>query len=619
MRKIKYSGIEWIGKIPYNWKSIQIKHLFYIVSGATPTSDPDNWDDNIIWITPADYKTKDKYVSSGRRNISLKGFFSCSTSLIPKGSIVFSKRAPIGTVAINTKELCTNQGCLSCVPKANVINDYYYYVLGVGTEHFELLGSGTTFKELSANNFANCKLPFPSKKEQGTIADYLDKKCSEIDALTADIQNEIKTLEEYKRSVITEAVTRGLDPDVEMKDSGVEWVGDIPARWNVHPLYYYLGERKNKNIFGNERNLLSLSYGNIVRKDIDSNGGLLPESFNTYNIVEKGDIIIRPTDLQNDKRSLRTGLVKEHGIITSAYIALKAIKNINVEYVHYLLHSFDIMKVFYNMGNGVRQGLNFSEFSRLQIFEPSIEEQNEIVDYLNRKVSETNSIISAKTKQLETLAEYKNSLIYEYVTGKKEVIEQTTVATAVNPFLVLIGKILDKINKHRGKIQVVKLALLIEYLYIPELRTQYYRYPQGPYDIEIDNRLKEINKLGWFDINIDGNPMDWSVGKNYNEFIKLSQQFTQYDDKIASLINAVGNYTENHIGHIATLFAVWNDFILDGVASPSDVQIVKEVVTNWTENKKNTSETVWHRNLGEMKTKGIIPKGNGLHTKKARR
>ena len=106
----------------------------------------------------------------------------------------------------------------------------------------------------------------------------------------------------------------------EMQDSGIEWVGNIPIHWKIHPVYYYFGERKNKNRLGQENNLLSLSYGKIVRKDINSSDGLLPESFNTYNIVEANDIIIRPTDLQNDKRSLRTGLVHERGIITSAYI-----------------------------------------------------------------------------------------------------------------------------------------------------------------------------------------------------------------------------------------------------------------------------------------------------------
>lgn len=167
--------------------------------------------------------------------------------------------------------------------------------------------------------------------------------------------------------------------------------------------------------------MLSLSYGRIIRKDINTNGGLLPASFNTYNIVEKGDIIIRPTDLQNDKRSLRTGLVMEKGIITSAYIDLAPKNNVNSEYFHYLLHSFDIQKVFYNMGNGVRQGLNYSEFAKLMIFSPSRSEQDEIVNYLNKRCSEIDTLIVKKQEQLEVLSEYKKSLIYEYVTGKREV------------------------------------------------------------------------------------------------------------------------------------------------------------------------------------------------------
>ena len=179
----------------------------------------------------------------------------------------------------------------------------------------------------------------PSLDEQECIADFPDSKCAEIEALIADVQEQIDTLEQYKRSVITEAVTKGLNPDAEMKDSDIEWVGMIPSHWHIHPVYTYFGERKNKNRFGAEDTLLSLSYGRVIRKDINTSDGLLPESFNTYNIVEAGDIIIRPTDLQNDKRSLRTGLVKEHGIITSAYIDLYPIKNVDSRYFHFLLHA----------------------------------------------------------------------------------------------------------------------------------------------------------------------------------------------------------------------------------------------------------------------------------------
>ena len=202
----------------------------------------------------------------------------------------------------------------------------------------------------------------------------------------------------------------------EMKDSGIVWVGEIPNSWSIHPVYYYFSERKNKNIFEVESNLLSLSYGQIIRKNINSNEGLLPESFNTYNIVEEDDIIIRPTDLQNDKRSLRTGIVKERGIITSAYISIKAIKELNAAYFHYLLYIYDVTKVFYNMGNGVRQGLNFSEFSKLLVIEPPIEEQCKIVTYLDRKCNEINSLTKDIQTQIGILEDYKKSIITEAVT-----------------------------------------------------------------------------------------------------------------------------------------------------------------------------------------------------------
>lgn len=202
----------------------------------------------------------------------------------------------------------------------------------------------------------------------------------------------------------------------EMKDSGIEWIAQIPKTWDIHPIYFYFSERKNKNTLGLEHNLLSLSYGNVIRKNINTVGGLLPESFNTYNIIEANDIVIRPTDLQNDKRSLRTGLCKEHGIITSAYIALKSISDVNVSYVHYLLHTYDIMKVFYNMGNGVRQGLNYSEFSKLMIFLPPTIEQERIVCFLDKRCDECDSLVSNIHSQIEALEEYKRSVITEAVT-----------------------------------------------------------------------------------------------------------------------------------------------------------------------------------------------------------
>ena len=202
----------------------------------------------------------------------------------------------------------------------------------------------------------------------------------------------------------------------EMKDSGISWVGEIPKEWTIMPLYCFYSERKNKNIFGAENNLLSLSYGKVIRKDINTSEGLLPSNYNGYNIVEAGDIIIRPTDLQNDKRSLRTGLSKERGIITSAYIALKPKNGINSRFYHYLLHTYDILKVFYNMGNGVRQGLNYDEFAKLMVYSPSDTEQQKIAEFLDRACGKIDGLKADIQAQIDTLEQYKRSVITEAVT-----------------------------------------------------------------------------------------------------------------------------------------------------------------------------------------------------------
>lgn len=205
---LKDSGIEWIGKIPEHWDNCKLKNLFRTVSGSTPKTDFEPfWDGDIVWITPADYKTEDRVIISGRRNITMEGVNSCGTTIIPIDSIIFSKRAPIGLVAINKVPLCTNQGCISCIPNKNTNTQFYYYLISVLTEQFELLGSGTTFKEISANSFNSFHLIVPPLSEQQAIADYLDRKCKEIDELTEIKRQKIDQLKEYKKSIIYEYVT----------------------------------------------------------------------------------------------------------------------------------------------------------------------------------------------------------------------------------------------------------------------------------------------------------------------------------------------------------------------------------------------------------------------------
>ncbi len=205
---MKDSGVEWIGETPEDWEVAATKYLFNIESGATPKSDNHSFfDGEVVWVTPADFKTEDIFVSSGKKNLTIEGLNSCSATLVPKGSLIFSKRAPIGSVVISSVELCTNQGCLSCIPYTSNLTKYYYYVMSICTEQYNLLGSGTTFKEISASNFMNFSLPLPPISEQQAIVSYLDKKCAQIDKLITLKQQKIEKLQQYKKSLIYEYAT----------------------------------------------------------------------------------------------------------------------------------------------------------------------------------------------------------------------------------------------------------------------------------------------------------------------------------------------------------------------------------------------------------------------------
>jgi len=190
----------------------KIKHLFRVYAGATPKSNiPEFWDGAINWITPADYKTSDKYISGGARTITEKGYQSSNTTIVPKGSIIISKRAPIGSVGIANIPLCTNQGCLSCVPSREVDSEFYYYVLSANTSQMNELGSGTTFQELSATAFLNMKVPYITFIKQKEIAEVLNELCTKANDAITHHRGIITKLEEYRKSLIYNAVTGKID------------------------------------------------------------------------------------------------------------------------------------------------------------------------------------------------------------------------------------------------------------------------------------------------------------------------------------------------------------------------------------------------------------------------
>lgn len=196
-----------------------------------------------------------------------------------------------------------------------------------------------------------------------------------------------------------------------MKKSGVDWIGDMPDDWDVNRVGQFFRRVKNPNSGMRVTNLLSLSYGKIKRRDINTGEGLLPESFEGYNIINKDDIVLRMTDLQNDHTSLRQGIAEEIGIITSAYITIRAVNGIDPKYAYYQFLAYDIVKGWYGMGNGVRQGVNFNDIKKMQIVVPPLNQQQRISSYLDNFTQQIDQLIQDTEKSIEAITEYTQGLI----------------------------------------------------------------------------------------------------------------------------------------------------------------------------------------------------------------
>ena len=202
----------------------------------------------------------------------------------------------------------------------------------------------------------------------------------------------------------------------EMKDSGIAWIGAMPQAWKMNTIAQIFLQVKCKNTGLQEKNLLSLSYGKVKRKSIDTVEGLLPESFDGYNIIEKDDIVLRLTDLQNDHTSLRVGLAEERGIITSAYLTIRNRSNFCPKYLYYYLHSFDIAKGFYGMGAGVRQGLNWDGVKWVKILAPSVPEHERIAAFLDAECAEIDAVLEKTRASIEEYKKLKQAVITQAVT-----------------------------------------------------------------------------------------------------------------------------------------------------------------------------------------------------------
>ena len=395
MREMKDSGIPWIGEIPKDWSVMPHKRVMYKVKEIQEHYNGEN----ILSLTMRGVIVRD-LEAGGKMPTSFDGY----QKVYPNNLLqcLFDIDVTPRCVGLIRNEGLTSPAYSQFAMYPNGYAPYYDYLLRYMDDRKTLLHLSKNLRSsLTETDFGAIYTCVPSSiEEQQRIAEFLDRKCAEVDEMIGLQEQIIEELKAYKQSVITEAVTKGLNPDVPMRDSGIEWIGSIPEHWEVKLLSTLFDEHKHKNSELQEANLLSLSYGKIVRKDINTSEGLLPQSFDGYNIISNGDIVFRLTDLQNDKKSLRTGLCLETGIITSAYVTIRARQKLCSAYFHYLVHSYDVCKVFYGMGDGVRQGMNYSDLRKLLLLSPPITEQQAIADYLDEKCADIDSLIQTKQSKI---------------------------------------------------------------------------------------------------------------------------------------------------------------------------------------------------------------------------
>jgi len=298
---------------------------------------------------------------------------------------------------------------------------YFHYLLrSCYKDEFMRLSGGIRVGQwdLPSEALDNVIVLIPSTEEQRCIAAYLDAKCAEIDALTADIQTQIDTLEQYKRSVITEAVTKGLEPDVEMKDSGIQWIGSMPAHWNCIRGKYVL-KYIQKPVREDDGVITCFRDGEVtLRSNRREDGFTMADKEIGYQGIDVGDLVVHGMD----------GFAGAIGISDSRGKASPVLNVLDTEqskrYIMYFLRSMAYSDVFLALATGIRVrscDLRWNKLSELFYPVPPLEEQEAIVDYIDSVLRRTDEVIAAKREQLSTLEAYKKSLIYEYVTGKKEV------------------------------------------------------------------------------------------------------------------------------------------------------------------------------------------------------
>lgn len=418
MREMKDSGVQWIGEIPIEWAIDNPKYHF--------TQRKDRAKQGMVQLTASQKYgviTQTEYMEkTGANIVTVQKDFDI-LKLVCAGDFVIHMRSFQGGLEYSEKTGSISSAYVMLIPHNTIREPRYYKWFFKSSNYIDALSSTSNLvrdgQAMRWANFIQLPIPFPPADEQQRIADFLDAKCAEIDALTADIQAQIDTLEQYKRSIITETVTKGLNQNAEMKDSGIEWVEQMPMSWNTVPNKYLMYKIKCICPIYNGENILSLTTNGVIIRDLNG-GGKMPTSFDGYQKIVPGNLLMCLFDIDVTPRCI--GLIKDFGLTSPAYSQFAMKDGAYAPYYYYYYLMVDYTKELLHMAKNLRHSLTEDQLGAIKAPRPPYDEQIQIAEYLDNKCSEINQVIADKNNQLSTLDKYKKSLIFEYVTGKKEVI-----------------------------------------------------------------------------------------------------------------------------------------------------------------------------------------------------
>ena len=617
-REMKDSGVAWIGEIPSDWKLSKIGSLY---------------SQRIEKVSDKDYPPL---------SVTMKGILPQLATAAKSDDGDNRKLVRIGDFAINSRSdrrgscgVSLYDGSVSLIniilTPRNTMNSGYYdwlFHTSLFADEFYKWGHGIV-DDLWTTRWQEMKsiiVPVPNLHEQERIAHFLNQRCAEIDTVLDKTRTSIEEYKKLKQAIITQAVTKGIRGERPMKNSGVAWIGIIPSEWDVSALGKFITIDSGISV-GKKYELGTplvevpyLRVANVQGDHVDLSDVatimVTPEEAEKYKLKNGQLLMTEGGDRDKLGRGCLWNGEIENCIHQNHIFSVQTNDRLTVRYLDYLTTS-EVARVYFDLTAKKTTNLACTNKSTIQKFVipiPKVAEQEAICDYLDGECKKLDRVLQAKANIIEQLNNYKKSLIYEYVTGKREVPEtkNQSFISFIDARALLMCRIIELL-KPKGRIHLMKALYTVDCMLNLNSTTQYQRQKHGPYDARIEEYEKVLMKNGWVDIKA-GSPVEYTQTETFEAYREKYQSYYGHiDDDIQRLCSFLQPMKTSKAERVATLLAAWNDFILQGI-KPTDSQLVQEVRSNWTPNKAHSSESTWLGTLAEMKVHKIIPLGYGKCT-----